>query len=721
MDALASYVASGGLVIVSLSGRDGDGALDLVSRALSYAGDWKACKVVASNAAASLQLSEQALTLFHASGNEFPASLESAETVTLTNWCSHQDQEAFIVPLYNVAGDDKVAAQLFGKAGVPGAVVVLGYDWKTGPQAQWGALLNKLVTDFAAVAFVPPTTGNADENPMADGGFASVLDNASDVADAAAEVVRRFLQTGGAAGVYPPSPPLPPNPPPNLNPRPPPSPAPPSPPPRPPVPSPPSPLPPSPPPLPPGIAKVVDDYIVTYGSDIAGDIIGNPESLASNMTAVSAIVLRIQDVYADTFDVEPDAVLIRAFVFIFADGFRLRVAVDSTPTAKKRRMALASLAPEDMLRVYDRAEVAAKFGADSGVHGLVHLTRTPVDEDDIMELLDDVAGLPAAVARRMGEVAAPVRRSLQTGEYVLEIEVSVIKFEEVPLPPSPPPRPPNPPGTVLPPSPPPAPPSPPPRPPRPPPVNLNGIASQLGADFINSGFPPPSPPPPSPPLPPMRNLTFLNFDNATSAGTVGANRSVVWRSDPDYASLLSPGSPLYLVDPFKPVCPAKCAACDLAWKASSGQLTLPLYFKEPMQLSKIYIKQVRNSGVIKIQLLKWMGAPSTGQVTGNALGRTIYNVTKDTTMCQSVLVVRVGPKKSGINTPVPVGGSQAKLPKQLASKAVGGILLTMQQPQDAGKNYGPFVEFVRFKGRVLYPANPSVYAYAARTKKKKLL
>ena len=40
--------------------------------------------------------------------------------------------------------------QAFGKVGIPGAVVVLGYDWKSGSQEQWDALLAKLIKDFAA-------------------------------------------------------------------------------------------------------------------------------------------------------------------------------------------------------------------------------------------------------------------------------------------------------------------------------------------------------------------------------------------------------------------------------------------------------------------------------------------------------------------------------------------------------------------------------------------
>ncbi len=44
--------------------------------------------------------------------------------------------------------------QAFGKVGIPGAVVVLGYDWKSGSQEHWGALMAKLINDFAAGAAV---------------------------------------------------------------------------------------------------------------------------------------------------------------------------------------------------------------------------------------------------------------------------------------------------------------------------------------------------------------------------------------------------------------------------------------------------------------------------------------------------------------------------------------------------------------------------------------
>ncbi len=46
-----------------------------------------------------------------------------------------------------------------------------------------------------------------------------------------------------------------------------------------------------------------------------------------------------------------------------------------------------------------------------------------------------------------------------------------------------------------------------------------------------------------------------------------------------------------------------------------------------MNINRIFIKQVRNSGVVKVQYIKWTGAPSDGNYAP-ALGRVIYNVTK---------------------------------------------------------------------------------------------
>lgn len=110
---------------------------------------------------------------------------------------------------------------------------------------------------------------------------------------------------------------------------------------------------------------------------------------------------------------------------------------------------------------------------------------------------------------------------------------------------------------------------------------------------------------------------------------------------------------------------------------------------------------------LQVQFLKWV-FPPRGVVEGN-IGRTAWNVSDDANMCQSVLMVRIGPKKSGINLPVPAGGSQASLPTVLQATVTGGALITMERPPNAGVNYGPFLEWVRFSGRVIYPASSSLY------------
>jgi hypothetical protein len=194
----------------------------------------------------------------------------------------------------------------------------------------------------------------------------------------------------------------------------------------------------------------------------------------------------------------------------------------------------------------------------------------------------------------------------------------------------------------------------------------------------------------------------------TAYGTVGRTRSLAWYDDSDFQEQLETQSALQLVDQQKPHCPAKCGACKWAWKASANKLKVALFFKDPVQISKIFLKQIKNSGIITVQMIKWV-YPAQGVVEGN-LGRTVWNVTDDTSMCQSVLVVRIPAKSSGINMPVAEDGSQENLHPPLSLTAVGGVLITMERPPNAGKNYGPFLEWVRFSGRVLYPKTAAIYS-----------
>ncbi|EFJ41864.1 hypothetical protein VOLCADRAFT_107521 [Volvox carteri f. nagariensis] len=217
-----------------------------------------------------------------------------------------------------------------------------------------------------------------------------------------------------------------------------------------------------------------------------------------------------------------------------------------------------------------------------------------------------------------------------------------------------------------------------------------------------------------PPPPPKSESTKISVVNMTAYGAAGKTRDLVWYDDADFREQLKPLSALQLVDQTKTPCPAKCGACELAWKATRSNLQVAVFFRDPVQIARIYLKQIKNSGIITIQFIKWV-YPPTGAIAGN-VGRTVWNVTDDTSMCQSVLVVRVPPKKSGVNKPVPTGFNRRSLPPSLASTAVGGVLITMERPDNAGQNFGPFLEWVRFSGRVLYPENAAIYANAVRKK-----
>eukprot|EP00198_Chlamydomonas_reinhardtii_P004609 XP_001693945.1 predicted protein [Chlamydomonas reinhardtii] len=244
------------------------------------------------------------------------------------------------------------------------------------------------------------------------------------------------------------------------------------------------------------------------------------------------------------------------------------------------------------------------------------------------------------------------------------------------------------------------PPSPPPRPPRPPPVDLKALEKQLGAKKIAAGFPPP------PRGSGLEGAPFLNFRNLTGQGSVGKTRALVWNTDADFKNELTPYGPLQLVDLNKTDCTAGkalCAGCAQAWKATSSVVSVPIFFKDPMNINRIYIKQLKNSGVVKVQALKW-SYPAAGVVSDATLGRVLYTKpTDDSTACQTWLTVRVG---------------KATLPAKLLAKTIGGVVITVARPAKAGPNYGPYIEYVRFGGRAIYPTNPAEYLAPGVAKKK---
>ncbi|GLC47340.1 hypothetical protein PLESTM_002061800 [Pleodorina starrii] len=299
MNAVSAYLASGGLVVVldAIQGQ-GEALRSFVSQALGYQGNWGVCKQLSSHAEDELTLTEYAASFL--GGRNWPEALELAQTTSLLTWCRHEDASANIVPLYTAHGDDmEVAVQAFGKASVKGAIVWMGYDWRDGEQEKWGQLLKKLVEDFAAGEYTPPLEGNYDLHPLH---VDAVLEAASDVAEDAEEVIRRFLATGPAT--YPP------------------------------------PVSPPPPNLPPGSALQED--LVTF--------VFNATQILSEGFNLSAFVQALRADLARIYDVPLYYVLLTDIVL--PNGTRVDIQQYNT-----RRRAM-----ESALRVYSPAEIADMFG-----------------------------------------------------------------------------------------------------------------------------------------------------------------------------------------------------------------------------------------------------------------------------------------------------------------------------------------------------------------------
>ncbi|EFJ47335.1 hypothetical protein VOLCADRAFT_92110 [Volvox carteri f. nagariensis] len=717
MGAVAAYVHSGGLVIIlDANHGEGEALRNFVGSSLGYE--------------------------------------EDARAITYTTWCRHEDEFAVTLPLYTSQLDStRVAVQAFSKVNNPGAVVWLGYDWTDGPQDQWGALLKKLVTDFAQGAYYAPLFGNADAHPL----FAvdAVLETASDVVADAAEIVRRFL---AVPGMYPSTPANPPpSSPPELT---------------------------GFPPLPLGKAMEVAKYTAVY------------QEPAGEEFDFMGLINRLKISVAAANDVPTGNVIVNFIIFPNGTGLR----------GHWRRRAI-----ETSERIFTDTEIAEMYAkTDVRPLELYLVNKAPITDEMMLQLAQEETEF---IRRAMLDGTAD--NAAQGG--LLQIGYLVIKIISVAYPPSPPPSPPLEPGQIAPPMMPPSPPERPSFPPPSPPVNFTRIELETGAFGVKDGWSPPSPSPPQqpspPPMPPSSPLSpshpspsalpsqpppvfpvqsipsppspsrpslsppspsppsqsppappsqvslspplpspslpspllpspkppspkppapsplpkprspkaprkppspkppspaapppslFIKVTNVSAHGARGSSRSLVWNDDGDFKSQLTKQSPLQLVYPAKPSCPTTCTACQYAWKATADQLSVAVFFKEPMQISRIYLKQIRNSGVITVQFIRWV-YPPRGVVEGN-LGRTVWNVTDDTSMCQSVLAINVRPAKSGMNLAVPAGGSPANLPTKLQATAIGGVLVTMERPRNAGLNYGPFLEWIRFSGRALYPS-----------------
>ncbi|KAG2450708.1 hypothetical protein HYH02_004546 [Chlamydomonas schloesseri] len=236
--------------------------------------------------------------------------------------------------------------------------------------------------------------------------------------------------------------------------------------------------------------------------------------------------------------------------------------------------------------------------------------------------------------------------------------------------------------------------------------------------FLNTavGAYPPSPAPPSPAPPaPLDDTLYIDFVNMPAHGAKGTEKPkkpLVWFDDTDfYTSQLKGYKPLQLVArPKRANCTTRqCQKCLGAWKASAKQDTVSVFFKDPVQISKIYIKQLLNPGVAVVQLLKWKFPPE-GSTLPRFRGAVVLNQTSDNTTCGGTLTVDVPSDISGIFLkPHKRGSAEKPKPSAVAATAVGGISVTVIRPPGVDDEYGPWIEDITFDGRALYPADPDIY------------
>ncbi|KAG2493899.1 hypothetical protein HYH03_007836 [Edaphochlamys debaryana] len=245
---------------------------------------------------------------------------------------------------------------------------------------------------------------------------------------------------------------------------------------------------------------------------------------------------------------------------------------------------------------------------------------------------------------------------------------------------------------------------------------------------------PPSPKPsrpPRPPAPPPFDGTWLSYEDMPGMGsyTEGletyADRNetgldVAWAWDRDFREARDPRNPLNLVFWTKRItCPPnnRCRACPRAWHVEANKTVLPIYFQEPQQIGKISIKQIRNPGLLTIQLLPWPAVPIPGLPTlapSDEIGITVFQQLIDDSQCGQTINITLPLNISGLDTPIRPGFNQTVLPPKARRTAIGGILISMkpQTTLNSGIPVGErrtVVEGVRFEGRVLYPRRPRRY------------
>ncbi|KAG2454197.1 hypothetical protein HYH02_001232 [Chlamydomonas schloesseri] len=247
-------------------------------------------------------------------------------------------------------------------------------------------------------------------------------------------------------------------------------------------------------------------------------------------------------------------------------------------------------------------------------------------------------------------------------------------------------------------------------------VTVNGVDRSAGVIASFFAPPPPSPRPGASALrgqPPLAPKLFAYFDSMLAPGAPGRSREVVWYDDSDLLKERLDGTPLNLVWRNKSACFTRptCGACSRAWGATAAPYSVTLYFRDPVQLATIAIRQVNAPAVKMVQLLPWPAVNITGAPAPRSgfLGTPLFNEATDITPCPGTLTITLPRKRSGLAEVVPVAGSQAELPRALQRTAVGGVVITLSAPPTAASQR-TVVEWVRFTGRALYPLDSSEYS-----------
>ncbi|EFJ50178.1 hypothetical protein VOLCADRAFT_89040 [Volvox carteri f. nagariensis] len=438
----------------------------------------------------------------------------------------------------------------------------------------------------------------------------------------------------------------------------PPSPKPPSPP-SPPSPSPPPPAPSPPPPLPPGLAIEVAEYNAKFvNSSLSGDLD------LTDKKSLEAFVGDFKNITADFFGISPDNIIVRG---VYKGGQQLT-----------RRMMLARSE-----RTWTHRQLATALPANSNMRLLIHVRSYVADgatvgalrqaERDLMQSVPNAGTVRTRPVYEVSSTAAGRMAQTNSDGGVVIVEFTIVQYIEVSLPPSPPPSPPLSPDEIAPPN---APQSPPQRPTHPPPRPPFSL---------------------KPPLQP-RTITSINVTEMWGQGSIVSPSkrtddgdlepgTVVWSDDPIFRTYRKPRSALNLVFASKhmtcAVMRGVCAPCPRAWEATKTFRTVPIYFRQPVQIDTIKILQLQNPGVVSVELLPW---PATAipelpslQSRNGTLGAPVWKVEEDSSECGMDLVIQVSPEVSGMNIAVPPRGSQESLPPRFRSSAAGGLLITVKE------------------------------------------